>query len=90
MRCSITEITDPKFETTAMAIAINIIGTSKQVQNIPIIEISGCPKSNDVIGLQDLYLQLDISNSTVDMVADMWAEHNRIEEERKLQLELDL
>ena len=27
---------------------------------------------------------------TVDMVADMWAEHNRIEEERKLQLELDL
>jgi len=49
---------------------INIIGTSKQVQNIPIIEISGCPKSNDVIGLQDLYLQLDISSSTVDMVAD--------------------
>tara|TARA_R110000822_G_scaffold33526_4_gene95566 strand:- start:1058 stop:1327 length:270 start_codon:yes stop_codon:yes gene_type:complete len=26
----------------------------------------------------------------VDMVADMWAEHNRIEEERKLQLELNL
>lgn len=26
----------------------------------------------------------------VDMVADMIAEHNRIEEERKLQLELDL
>ena len=26
----------------------------------------------------------------VDMVANMWAEHNRIEEERKLQLELDL
>ena len=49
---------------------INIIGTSKQVQNIPIIEISGCPQSNDVIGLQDLYLQLDINNSTVDMIAD--------------------
>lgn len=27
---------------------------------------------------------------TVDMVAEMWAEHNRIEEERKLQLEIDL
>ena len=25
-----------------------------------------------------------------DMVSAMWAEHNRIEEERKLQLELDL
>ena len=28
--------------------------------------------------------------AVVDMVAEMWAEHNRIEEERKLQLELDL
>ena len=27
-------------------------------------------KSNDVIGLQDLYLQLDVSKSTVDMVTD--------------------
>ena len=49
---------------------INITSTSKKVQNIPIIEISACPESNDVIGLQDLYLQLDVSNSTVDMVAD--------------------
>ena len=49
---------------------INITGTSKKIQNIPIIEISGCPKSNDVIGLQDLYLQLDINNSTIDMVID--------------------
>ena len=49
---------------------INIIGTSKLVQNIPIIEISTCPRSNDVIGLQDLYLQLDISNSTIDMIGD--------------------
>ena len=49
---------------------INIVGTSKQVQGIPIIEISACPKSNDVIGLQDLYLQLDINNSTIDMIAD--------------------
>jgi len=49
---------------------ITITSTSKQVQNIPIIEISACPKSNDIIGLQDLYLQLDINNSTIDMVAD--------------------
>ena len=49
---------------------INIVGTSKNVQDIPIIEISGCPRSNDVIGLQDLYLQLDINHSTIDMVAD--------------------
>ena len=49
---------------------INITGTSKKVQDISIIEVSACPKSNDVIGLQDLYLQLDVNNSTVDMVTD--------------------
>ena len=36
----------------------------------PIIEISATPKSNDVIGLQDLYLQLDIGSSVFDMVVD--------------------
>jgi len=35
-----------------------------------VIEISACPFSNDVIGLQDLYLQLDISNSNFEMVVD--------------------
>ena len=50
--------------------SININNTSKEVQNIPIIEISACPQSNDVIGLQDLYLQLDVNNSTVDMITD--------------------
>jgi len=35
-----------------------------------IIEISAIPQSNDVIGLQDLYLQLDISKSTFEMVVD--------------------
>jgi len=49
---------------------INITGTSKKVQDIPIIEVSACPQSNDIIGLQDLYLQLSINNSTVDMVTD--------------------
>ena len=48
---------------------INIIsGKLKDGQTI--VELSACPKSNDVIGLQDLYLQLDISNSTFDTVVD--------------------
>ena len=48
---------------------INIInGKLKDGQSI--VELSACPKSNDVIGLQDLYLQLDISNSTFDTVVD--------------------
>ena len=35
-----------------------------------IIQISTTPQSNDVIGLQDLYLQLDINNSIFEMVID--------------------
>jgi len=48
---------------------INIInGKLKDGQSI--VELSACPKSNDVIGLQDLYLQLDISNSTFETIVD--------------------
>jgi hypothetical protein len=49
---------------------INITGTAKKVLDVPVIEVSACPNSNDVIGLQDLYLQLDVNNSTVDMISD--------------------
>ena len=48
---------------------INIISTSI-VKSIPLIEISVSPYSNDVIGYQDLYLQLDSSSSIVSTLAD--------------------
>ena len=48
---------------------INII-SGKEKDGQSIIEISAIPKSNDVIGYQALYLQLDISNSNFDMVVD--------------------
>jgi hypothetical protein len=48
---------------------INILsGKIKDGQSI--IEISAIPKSNDVIGLQDLYLQLDINKSVFEMIPD--------------------
>ena len=48
---------------------VNIIsGKLKDGQTI--VELSACPKSNDVIGLQDLYLQLDTSNSKFEMIVD--------------------
>ena len=48
---------------------INILsGKIKDGQSI--LEISAIPQSNDVIGLQDLYLQLDINNSVFEMVPD--------------------
>ena len=49
---------------------LNITSTTKTSFSQPIIEISAIPKSNDVIGLQDLYLQLDINNSVVNMLSD--------------------
>ena len=49
---------------------INILFTNKIKDGQNVIEISAIPKSNDVIGLQDLYLQLDINNSIFEMVTD--------------------
>ena len=50
--------------------AIKIIGTSKSLAEFPIIEVQAIPYSNDVIGLQDLFLQLDISKSNVSIISD--------------------
>ena len=49
---------------------VNIISTVKGIFDNNYIEISVIPKSNDVIVLQDLYLQLDINNSTLNMLSD--------------------
>ena len=48
---------------------INIV-SGKIKDGQVIVEISVCPKSNDVIGLQDLYLQLDINNSNFETIVD--------------------
>ena len=47
-----------------------VIRSGKIKDGQSIIELSVCPKSNDVIGLQDLYLQLDIGSSVFDPVVD--------------------
>ena len=49
---------------------INILSTRILIGSTNIIEISASPYSNDVIGLQDLYLQLDNSKVVVNMIAD--------------------
>ena len=48
---------------------INIVSGMK-IDGQTLIQMSASPASNDVIGLQDLYLQLDISNSVFDMIVD--------------------
>lgn len=52
---------------------INIQSTQKIIDGQSIIQVCATPKSNDVIGLQDLYLQLDINSSTFEMVSDQIA-----------------
>ena len=47
-----------------------VIQSAKIRDGQSVIELSACPKSNDVVGLQDLYLQLDISNSTFEPIID--------------------
>ena len=49
---------------------INITSTSSQNN---IIEVQAYPESNDVIGLKDLYLNFDVSNTTINMVKDVIA-----------------
>ena len=49
---------------------INITSTSRPND---IIEIQAYPDSNDVVGLKDLYLSLDISSSQINMIKDVIA-----------------
>jgi hypothetical protein len=56
---------------------INIISTQVN-RNTPLVEVSAAPYSNDVIGLQDLYLQLDVNNTTVDVIQDNIASGNDV------------
>lgn len=49
---------------------IKIISTEKTDGGTPIIEISAIPESNDILGIQDLYLQIDINRLDVNTIPD--------------------
>jgi hypothetical protein len=54
-------------------IILNTINIVSTVEPNDLIEVQAFPESNDVIGLKDLYLTLDISNSQINMVKDVIA-----------------
>lgn len=54
---------------------INISSTEKEND---IIEIQAYPESNDIIGLKDLYLNFDISKSSINMLRDVVASGDEI------------
>ena len=54
-------------------IMLGTLNITSTVVKDNIIEIEAIPDSNDVVGLKDLYLTLDISNSQINMVKDVIA-----------------
>lgn len=50
--------------------SIAITSTELLQDGEPVVMISAIPKSNDVIGLQDLYLQIDINRSKLTILPD--------------------
>mgnify|MGYP001368676837 FL=1 len=54
-------------------VILNTINITSTVAQNNIIEIQAFPDSNDVIGLKDLFVSLDVSNSAINMLKDVIA-----------------
>jgi len=52
-------------------IRLDVVNIKSSELSNGFIEVQAIPESNDVIGLQDLYLQLDVKNSVVNIVEDV-------------------
>lgn len=52
-------------------IRLDVVNIKGSILNNGVIEVQSIPESNDIIGLQDLYLQLDVKNSVVNIVEDV-------------------
>ena len=54
-------------------VILNTINITSTVNQNNIIEIQAFPESNDVVGLKDLYLNFDVSKSTINTIKDVIA-----------------
>jgi len=54
-------------------IILTTINITSTIKSDNIIEIQAFPESNDVVGLKDLYLNFDLSNSKINMLRDVIA-----------------
>jgi hypothetical protein len=52
-------------------IRLDVVNITSSVLSNGFIEIQAIPESNDIIGLKDLYLQLDVKTSMVNIVEDI-------------------
>ena len=55
--------------------SVNIISTSKSNN---VVEIQAIPESNDIIGLKDLYINLDIASSNFIMIKDIMSSGDNV------------
>jgi hypothetical protein len=51
-------------------ILLNVVNIVDPITENGVIEVQAIPESNDVIGLKDLYLQVDVQKSIVNMIED--------------------
>ena len=54
-------------------VILNTINITSTVNQNNIIEVQAFPESNDVVGLKDLYLNFDVSKSTINTIKDVIA-----------------
>ena len=54
-------------------VILNTINFASTQSSNNIIEIQAFPESNDVVGLKDLFVSFDVSNTTINMVKDVIA-----------------
>ena len=54
-------------------VILNTINITSTVSENSIIEVQAFPESNDVVGLKDLYLDFDVSKSTINTLKDVIA-----------------
>jgi len=52
-------------------ILLDVVNITSSVLANGLIEVQAIPESNDIIGLQDLYLQLDVQKSVVNIIEDV-------------------
>ena len=54
-------------------VILNTINITSTISDNNIVEVQAFPESNDVVGLKDLYLDFDVSNTTINMTKDVIA-----------------
>ena len=54
-------------------VILNTINIASTVTQNNIIEVQAYPESNDVVGLKDLFVSFDVSNTSINMVKDVIA-----------------